>query len=263
MKNKDNLFSKNDYDIQIEEIIENKEFDDEAKSLILNILYKIESSYKDYSKIKNDVQLKSEIISNIMEIIKKNCKSIKIMDINNKNKIIVDRDNKIISVFPNEIKLLQALYYIKTQDTSKIDRIADKSILTVLNIGNSINGAEIIRDFNGWSWNCGIDRIQDKNYNLIYQNLGILLGYNYLEEIINENDIKEKIYKRTSELYGVEDANEIVRKIEKCCCLLYINRSNKNKIELSEYLRKNRMNYINYLINQNIYLKLQMKITNV
>ena len=27
MKNKDNLFSKNDYDIQIEEIIENKELD--------------------------------------------------------------------------------------------------------------------------------------------------------------------------------------------------------------------------------------------
>ena len=69
MKNKETLFSKNNYDVQIEEILDHKEFNDEAKSLILNILYKIDMAYKDYSKIKYGVKLKSEIIEDIIDII--------------------------------------------------------------------------------------------------------------------------------------------------------------------------------------------------
>ena len=49
MKNKETLFSKNNYDVQIEEILDHKEFNDEAKSLILNILYKIDMAYTDSS----------------------------------------------------------------------------------------------------------------------------------------------------------------------------------------------------------------------
>ena len=55
MKNKETLFSKNNYDIQLEEVLDKKEFDDEAKSLILGILYRIEESYKDYAKVKLNV----------------------------------------------------------------------------------------------------------------------------------------------------------------------------------------------------------------
>ena len=62
MKNKETLFSKNSYDVQFEEVVESKNFNDEAKSLILNILYKIDIAYKDYAKIKYDVKLKNEII---------------------------------------------------------------------------------------------------------------------------------------------------------------------------------------------------------
>ena len=39
-KTKDNLLSKNNYDIQFEELLEQKKYTDEAKSLILNIVYK-------------------------------------------------------------------------------------------------------------------------------------------------------------------------------------------------------------------------------
>ena len=48
MKNKETLFSKNSYDVQFEEVVESKNFNDEAKSLILNILYKIDIAYKGY-----------------------------------------------------------------------------------------------------------------------------------------------------------------------------------------------------------------------
>ena len=151
MKNKETLFSKNNYDIQIEEILENKDFNDEAKSLILNALYKIDMAYKDYSKIKCSVKLKSEIIEDIIDIIGNNCDSIEIINPDKaKNKFSVDKRKKIIKVFPNEINLLQALYYIRTIDLKKTENIFDKAIMTVLNRGQALNEVEIIRDFNGW-----------------------------------------------------------------------------------------------------------------
>ena len=47
--------------MQLEEVLDNKEFNDEAKSLILSVLYKIEESYKDYAKVKLNVKLNIEI----------------------------------------------------------------------------------------------------------------------------------------------------------------------------------------------------------
>ena len=69
MKNKETLFSKSNYDFQLEELLDKKDFDDEAKSLILNILYKIEEAYKDYAKVKFDTKLKWKIIEDLLNII--------------------------------------------------------------------------------------------------------------------------------------------------------------------------------------------------
>ena len=53
--------------MQLEEVLDNKEFNDEAKSLILSVLYKIEESYKDYAKVKLNVKLKNEIIEETLK----------------------------------------------------------------------------------------------------------------------------------------------------------------------------------------------------
>ena len=154
MKSKETLFSKNNYDMQLEEVLDNKEFNDEAKSLILSVLYKIEESYKDYAKVKLNVKLKNEIIEEIINILKYKCDKILILNPKTaKNKFQVDRKNKIIKVFPNEVNLLQAIYYINTQNPKSIENIFDKVIIDVINKGEAINNVEIIRDFNGWSWN--------------------------------------------------------------------------------------------------------------
>ena len=39
---------KKDYNNELETILETKKFDENAKNLLLNILYKIEAAYKDY-----------------------------------------------------------------------------------------------------------------------------------------------------------------------------------------------------------------------
>ncbi|MBO5348213.1 MAG: hypothetical protein J6A89_00070 [Clostridia bacterium] len=237
MKNKETLFSKNNYDIQLEEILENKKFDDEAKSLILNILYKIDIAYKDYFKTKIAVKLKSEIIADIIDIIENNCDTIQIVNPKNaKNKFSVDKKNKLIKVFPNEVYLLQALYYMKTVTLKRTTNIFDKAIMTAFNKGKAINDVEIIRDFNGWSWNNAIDNKISKYYNLIYQDLFLVLGNEVLNNLLTTDNIRENLMNKIDEIYGEKKANELSETIEKCCILIYMNNSDKNKNEVLEYL---------------------------
>ena len=46
---------KKDYNDKLEKILEKKAFAEDTKSILLNILYKIETSYKDYKKVKQNV----------------------------------------------------------------------------------------------------------------------------------------------------------------------------------------------------------------
>ena len=66
-KKKDKLLDKivkKDYNNELEEILEKKYFEENVKSLLLNILYKVETAYKDYEKVKQDVETKEEYIEN-------------------------------------------------------------------------------------------------------------------------------------------------------------------------------------------------------
>ena len=55
-----------------------------------------------------------------------------------------------------------------------------------------MNTAEVIRDFNGWSWDITPTQIINKNINIIYQNLLILLGNNFLQKWITGKEIEEE-----------------------------------------------------------------------
>ena len=80
--NIDNLIDKivkKDYNNALESVLEKKAFSEGTKSLLLNILYKIETSYKDYKKVKPDVKSKEEIIEKIIDEIRENCDDIKLV----------------------------------------------------------------------------------------------------------------------------------------------------------------------------------------
>ncbi len=254
MKGKETLFSKNNYDIQLEEVLDKKKFDDEAKSLILNILYKIEESYKDYSKVKVNVKLKSEIIEEIIDILENKCEKIEILNPEKSNKkFMVNRKAKEIKVIPNEVCLLEAIYYIKTPKLKQSMGIFDKTILKALNKGFSINNAEIIRDFNGWSWNNVIDNNNDKHYNLIYQDLLLLLGIEKLNKILFAKNIEEELLANLKELYGEKNANLIVSKLKSVCVSIYMQVNSKNEEEVKEYL-DNKMKELLEINNKSEYI---------
>ena len=58
---------KKDYNDKLEKILEKKAFAEDTKSILLNILYKIETSYKDYKQVKQNVEAKEDIIEEIIE----------------------------------------------------------------------------------------------------------------------------------------------------------------------------------------------------
>ena len=98
---------KKDYNNELEKVLEKKYFDENVKSILLSILYKIETSYKDYEKVKQDVESKEDFVQNIIKIIKDNCNDIKIIKLNSEeskmlgNKtFLVEKNRKRIICYP-------------------------------------------------------------------------------------------------------------------------------------------------------------------
>ena len=149
---------KKDYNNELEEVLEKKNFDENTKSILLNILYKIETAYKDYEKVKQGVESKEEFIQAIIKTIKNNCENINIVKLNSEeskilgNKtFLVERQNKRIICYPIERKLLYCLAKIsKKEKIIKDDYfLINKTLSQLINVGNNINTVEPLRDFNG------------------------------------------------------------------------------------------------------------------
>ena len=84
-KKKDKLLEKivkRDYNNELETIIEKKDYDETARSMLITILYKIEAAYKDLEIVKQDVETKEEYIQNYINIIKNKCDHIRIIHMN-------------------------------------------------------------------------------------------------------------------------------------------------------------------------------------
>ncbi|MGN1326670.1 MAG: hypothetical protein ACI4VQ_01080 [Clostridia bacterium] len=185
-----NLFSKlnsNEYNNRLEQILENKKFDGEVKNLLLSMLYKIENGYKDYTKVKEKSYSKEEFMEQILYIVKEECAEIKIvtpkteqskpLEEENANcKIDVSRGS--ILVYANEQDLLYSLIKMnilqkryEKDDETQYFTYYEKAIKEFMQIGKNINDIEIIRDFDGWSWNNNLKTPQEIETNLIFQNI--------------------------------------------------------------------------------------------
>lgn len=206
MKKRD-FFSKlaaKNYNNQLEEILEKKNFSSTAKNLLLSMLYKIELGYKDYENIKKSGITENQFIEKILNIIENNCNQIEIVEPNSKkgkilakykmSSIADEKSNTIIST-PVEKEILYALMQLSKDSFRIKDKyyIINKTLPIALKTGNSINVKEVIRDFNGWSWNVEKKDIENFEYNIMFQNLRILLDYGFLYQWA-QNSIIEKDY---------------------------------------------------------------------
>lgn len=244
MKKEDFLSKLNikDYNNQLEDILEKKSFSEGAKNILLNILYKIETAYEDYNKVKIDTITKKDILEEIIEIIEKQCKEIELvkpkLDEETKlgDKKFITEKNKIIS-YPNEKTVLYALYHMQQAKfviNTKYN-ILKEPLEKLLNSGYITEREEIIRDFDGWAWNISKNEIENYIYNLVYQNLKILIGNKFIQESIsniNNIDFIEKFERKMNNLYSEEIATQIEEQIYIISIIENIKQNEKNKKDL-------------------------------
>ena len=115
------IFSKmtsNEYNNRLEKILDNKNYDEDVKNLLLSMLYKIENGYNDYTKVKVKAIPKENFMEKILKIIEEQCFDIKIVTpktelskpLEQENKICkIDVDRGSILVYANEEDLLYSL----------------------------------------------------------------------------------------------------------------------------------------------------------
>lgn len=268
---KEDFFSKlniKDYNNQLENILEVKFFSEGSKNILLNILYKMETAYDDYKKVKVQVGLKKELLEEIINIINYNCDEIEIVKpkLNEKTKLedkkyIVEKDKRRIISYPNEKTVFFALNRLKNKEfvlDSKYS-IIKKPMEELLNQGYIMDIDEIIRDFDGWTWNTIVDEIENITYNLIYQNIKILLGYDFLKNSMENNktiDFVAEFENKLNEIYNEKKYN-ISKLIYQIAILVNIKNNNnkedilKTKEELSEELKQieNKKEYLQKIAN--------------
>lgn len=212
---KEDIFSKinlKDYNNILENVLEQKAFSEDVKNLLLSMLYKIENWYEDYKTIKVNVSSKKNYVKKIIEVIKEECKEIKLVKpLSDESKVleeknvnyIVEKEKGKITVYPNERMMLEALIELSQKEIELEDEyyLYSLAMKNVLSIGNKMNYVEVIRDFNGWSWDITTSQMESKNINIVYQNLLILLGNHFLQTwIINNEEDEEEVEMPNNEI---------------------------------------------------------------
>ena len=283
-KKKDKLLEKivkKNYNNELEEILDKKLFDENVKNNLLNILYKIEIAYKDYKQVKQNVETKEEFIENLFKDIKENCETIKFVRpnseeskiIGNKTFLVEKKIRKIIC-YPIERKLLYSIAKISKNEKIIKDKyfLINRTLSNLINVGNNINTVEPLRDFNGYSWTTLPNEIESIEHNLIYQNLRILVGYEFLNKWIRNNeyiiDYMELFENKLEENYGKKNKEELIDSLKKISVLLDIKFNpkmkgkllqTKEKIEKEIECLKDNKEFVNNVTQQKIELTKQIK----
>lgn len=238
---------KKDYNNELEKILEKKAFDENTKSLLLSILYKIEMAYKDYEKVKPNVEEKEEFMENILDSIKNNCDTIKVIKLNSKesemlgNKtFLVEKNRKRIICYPIERKLLYCIAKIDKKEKIIKDHyfVIDKTLTDLINVGDNINMVEPMRDFNGYSWTTIPREIESMYHNLAYQNIRILVGHQFLKDWIKNSeyiiDYMESFQTKLKKQYGENLQKKYMESLNKISVLLAIRYNPKLKSKLQK-----------------------------
>lgn len=175
------IFSKlniKNYNNELEKILEEKLFSLDVKNLLLSMLYKIENAYKDYETVKVEVMPKKDLISYIIKTIKERCFEIEFISPEKDEEPQINIEKGKILCYPNEKSLLSAIWYMGEENTNILCQYeyTKEAIQKMISIGSNISQVEVIRDFNGWSWDIVVKEIENIKYNILYQSLLLLDG---------------------------------------------------------------------------------------
>lgn len=238
-----------DYNNELESILEDKPFSEQVKNLLLSMLYKIETGYTDYTVVKRVVENRKSYIEHILSIIKEKAQDIRIVEEESEQAIQIRKTKKkyrieklertIELIHPNEKDLLYSLYELDDRQIYLDEKynLIRNSLSELLNAGENINSTEVLRDFNGWSWDIASDGILNPSINLIYQNLIYLLGIDCIKQWVHTNEVSDyvqMVQQRLEKEFGEEYANQIVQAISILSILICTKTNSKEKERLLE-----------------------------
>ena len=189
---KGKIFSKlKDYNHILDKMLEEKNFSEDAKNLLLSMIYKIENSYNDYAQIKGIFQKQKEFIDDIIDIVSNNCKYIFLVDPKKDGVQLLKKENVLaltdekeqrIYSYPTEQAILYGIMDIKPKYFYIPNYYIKKQFQKLLVEGTILDSTEVIRNFNGWSWNVAEDTGINHVSNIIYQTIRILIDEEFLKE---------------------------------------------------------------------------------
>ncbi len=246
-----------DYTNALEKVLEKKNFSIETKNLLLSMFYKIENAYQDYLKVKVEVYDKGVFLEDLIDIIDVECNEIEIVDSikeENKGYIVQKEEGKIVSI-GSEFTLLNALIELgqETICMPEEENILQEPITYFINLGMRMHQSEIIRDFNGWSWEIILKDIADIEMNIYFQTFLYLLGYEFIDEWQqNDTNLADYIilaYEKLKQDFGEERAKtlmqlfcklaiEAISKVSKEQAEFWKERKKETKIELEKLNNK-------------------------
>lgn len=222
-----------DYNKELEEILASKPFPKNVQNLLSSMLYKIENSYEDYKKIKVEVPTKKELLEELIKIIAIDCDKIEIVKpgseeepiLEGRKSIAIKKNQKIVT-YQNELALMQAIYELHNKNNeNKNDELKEKAFELMLQEGQKNSKSEVIRDFDGWSWNIMTGEIENYTSNIIYQYLVYLVGF----EEFNENIKIEELENLLKEKYNLELADKILKSAMQLAIIEYINKKTEEE----------------------------------
>lgn len=235
------LFSKfKDYNTILEEILETKYFSTMTKNTLLSMIYKIEVSYKDYKTVKRKVREKEEFLEEILNVIKVYCDNIQIAEPDSnqakmliKNNVLAltnERERSVLT-YPTEVALLYAISDIAPKYFyMQSDFLFKKSFQNILVEGYNFNNIEILNNFNGWSWDIKQKKEVNILSNIVYQNILMIKGENFLTEWRNYASNKRNfLFELKNTLKTITGTNDYFSIL---CTILYRNSKDKEKIDI-------------------------------
>ncbi len=252
-----------DYTNKLEKVLENKAFSLQTKNLLLSMFYKIENAYADYEKTKVEVCDREIFLKYLTDIIREKCNEIEIVKFeeNSKlNKYSVNKETGKITTLGNEFYILNAIIELG-QETLCIpteEELLKLPISNFLNLGIRMHMSEVIRDFNGWSWDIVSKEILDIELNLVFQNFVLLIGYDsILEWIKNKSPLADYlmlVYEQLKQEFGLEKAKELIILFCKFSIEMYC-KKNKEQKNMWENYRKENILELERLDNKSVYLE--------
>lgn len=213
-----------DYTNRLEKILENKSFSLQTKNLLLSMFYKIENAYHDYEKTKVEVHDKGEFLEKLIQIIEQKCQEIEMIklgleDTNMLETIpyTIDKEQGKIMLIGNDLVMLNAILEIAQNPICipEEEILLQKPLSYFLNLGSRMHEAEVIRDFNGWSWDIVLKEIPYVELNLAFQNFLYLLGSEFISSWIkNDTSLADYLilaYEKLKNEFEEERAKELIQ----------------------------------------------------